>query len=79
MIVDFRPQQSLADAMDGDTQSLLRALCTRIGIIMEDEASTALIWNTDDPLTPADRLIRLQEAGSAISRLAAAGLTLLAR
>jgi hypothetical protein len=58
--------------MDEHTIDLVRQLCTRIGMVMEDEAETALIWNDSGQTTPSERLDRLSDAGLFIYRLAEA-------
>jgi hypothetical protein len=58
--------------MDEHTIDLVRQLCTRIGMVMEDEVETALIWNDSGQTALSDRLDRLSDAGLSIYRLAEA-------
>lgn len=58
--------------IDAESFDLVRRLCTRIGAIMEDESVTALIWSDADEVQLSERLTHLEEAGRAISILAAA-------
>ena len=59
-------------AMDEHTIDLVRQLCTRIGMVMEDEAETALIWNDSGQTMLSERLNGLSDAGLSIYRLAEA-------
>ena len=63
--------------MDEEAADLIRRLCTRIGAIMEDESLTALLWEDRERINIRDRLDRLEEAGRAISILAAAAKVLI--
>lgn len=65
--------------MDAETRSLVRALSTQIGIILEDSAATALIWAEDDQLTPLERFQQLQLAGADVMRIAEATLAIIRR
>ena len=47
----------------------LRGRFTRIGIIMEDSSSVALIWSASDGLAIAERLRIIKDANSEISAL----------
>lgn len=53
---------------DPDNQQL-RGLFTRIGIIMEDSSSVALIWSASDCLAIAERLRIMKDANAEISKL----------
>jgi predicted ATPase len=66
-------------AVDDQTLDLIRQLCTRMGMIMEDEAETALVWDDKAQTTLPERLDQLNEAGASISRLAEAAMVLLLR
>lgn len=57
--------------------SLVRALATRIGFILEDSATTALIWAEDDQLSPMERFCRLKQAGSDVLVIAEVALALI--
>ena len=63
--------------MDEDAADLIRRLSTRIGTIMEDESVTALLWEDRERRGVRDRFDRLEEAGRAISTLAAAAKVLI--
>ena len=63
--------------MDAETMSLVRALATRIGIILEDTATTALIWAEEDQLSPAGRFRLLEQTGHDVVVIAEAGLALI--
>lgn len=65
-----------ASFMAPHTDDLIRQLCTRIGMIMEDEAATGLVWDPASELTMAQRLQRLEETARAISALAEAAKVL---
>lgn len=65
--------------VDDQALDLIRQLCTRIGMIMEDEAETALIWDEEPRAGLPERLDQLIEAGASITRLAEAAMVLLRR
>ena len=45
---------------------IIRLLCTRAGILMEDASIVALVWDAGDALTMAERLEKLQRAAADI-------------
>lgn len=53
--------------MDDEIGDLIRALCTRAGMIMQDASTDALIMSADDPDTINSKLERLADAAHAIS------------
>jgi hypothetical protein len=63
--------------MDEEATDLIRGLCTEIGAIMEDESVAAIVWMDAEQVTVLERLERLEEAGKAISTLAAAAKVLM--
>jgi hypothetical protein len=63
--------------MDEEAIDLIRRLSTRIGAIMEDESVVALVWKDPEQVSMPERLERLEEAGKAISALAAAAKVLM--
>jgi hypothetical protein len=65
--------------MDAETMSLVRALATQIGIILEDAATTALLLAEEDQLSPKERFHHLQLAGADVMRIAEATLAILRR
>jgi hypothetical protein len=58
--------------VDDQALDLIRQLCTRISMIMEDEAETALIWDEKPRTGLTERLDQLNEAGTSITRVAQA-------
>lgn len=79
LVLDFMQSPSMVRHMDAETLSLVRALTTRIGMIMEDGATVALIWAEQDQLSPRERLDLLKQAGADISVIAEAALALSGR
>ena len=55
--------------MDDDIRDLIRALCTRAGMIMEDASVDALIMSADDPDIVNAKLGLLADASLAISAI----------
>lgn len=57
--------------MDDDTMNLIRTLCTRVGMLMEDASVEALTIPTEEGAL-RDRLLHLADVVHAISALIAA-------
>ena len=55
--------------MDDDIVDLIRALCTRAGMIMEDASVDALMMTAGNPDTINAKLARLADAALAISAI----------
>ena len=55
--------------MDDDIGDLVRALCTRAGMIMEDASVDALMTSAGDPDAINAKLERLADAALAISAI----------
>lgn len=64
-------------AMDDDTLSLVRQLCTRAGTLMEDVSVAALVWDPEK-LSVSGRVEELKSAIEQMRALIAAAQALLA-
>ena len=62
--------------MDDDADDLIRKLCTRAGMIMEDASVDALLMPGADPEAIGAKLERLGDAAHAISAIVAAARAL---
>jgi len=62
--------------MDEDTVELIRMLCTRAGMIMEDACAEALVIASSDAGTVSKKLARLAEAAQVIGTVIAAAQAL---
>jgi hypothetical protein len=66
----------VCDAMDDDTADLIRALCTRAGMIMEDVSVSALTISGADRAEIRAKLTLLADGAAAINALIAAASVL---
>lgn len=62
--------------MDDDVVDLIRTLCTRAGMIMEDASVEALLMPAADPQALSAKLDQLADAAKAISAIVAAARAL---
>ena len=69
-------QERLCLRMDEDTFDLIRTLCTRVGMIMEDASVEALFLPAADTRALSAGLDRLSDASGTISAIVAAARAL---
>lgn len=74
--MDFWSASRLRVGMDDDAARLFSALCTRVGIIMEDTSIAALTLGSAAPADRAEGLIHVERAADQISKLVAAARAL---
>lgn len=63
------PPSRVRVGMDDDIVDLIRALCTRVGMIMEDASVDALMMSAGDPETMNAKIKRLADAALEISAI----------
>jgi hypothetical protein len=76
LVLDCHAQLGLCDVMDDDSADLIRQLCTRAGMIMEDLSVEALTISGIDQVAISARLAVLADGAKAISALVAAASVL---